>query len=200
MKFTGSLQGRLVLLFLVAPVPLVGFGVFSYLQSKQSLEKLAAADFSDRALSTADKVSRNLFERYGDIVDLSENPILASAKTAPDQKSKVLTRLVETRSPVYNVLVLTDGQGKVVASSNPAALNADASKEDWFIEGLRGDPYFSPSVKFDPLVNGPTVAFSMLVKDRDTGKELGVVSSRVDYGPLFSANLVRKEAFGRTGE
>ncbi|HEV8269611.1 MAG TPA: methyl-accepting chemotaxis protein [Thermoanaerobaculia bacterium] len=200
MKFTGTLQGRLVLLFLVALVPLVGFGVFSYLQSKKSLEKLVAADFSDRALSTADKVSRNLFERYGDIVDLSENPVLASAKTPPDQKSKVLTRLVETRSPVYNVLVLTDGQGKVVASSNPAALNADASKDDWFVEGLRGDPYFSPSVRFDPLVGGPTVAFSMLVKDRDTGKELGVVSSRVDYGPLFSENLVRKEAFGRTGE
>src|SRR3989442_13906203 len=117
MKFTGTLQGRLVLLFLAALVPLLGFGVFSYLQGKRSLEKLVAADSSDRALSTADKVSRNLFERYGDIVDLSENPILASAKVAPDAKSKVLTRLVETRSPVYSVLVLTDGQGKVIASS-----------------------------------------------------------------------------------
>jgi len=36
----------------------------------------------------------------------------------------------------------------------------------------------------------------MFVKDRDTGKEIGVVSSRVDYGPLFSENLLRKDAFG----
>lgn len=199
-KMTETLQGRIVLWFLMALFPLVGFGVFSYLSSKKSLERLVANDFSDRALSTADKVSRNLFERYGDIVDLSENPILASGKNPAELKSRTLTRLVETRSPVYSLIVITDVSGKVVASSNPAALGNDASKENWFIEGLRGDPYFSPTVRFDALVGGPTVDFSMLIKDRDTGKELGVVSSRVDYGPLFSENLIRKETFGRTGE
>jgi methyl-accepting chemotaxis protein len=40
----------------------------------------------------------------------------------------------------------------------------------------------------------------MLVKDEDSGKDLGVVLSRIDYGALFSENLVAKETFGKTGE
>jgi methyl-accepting chemotaxis protein len=200
MRMTNSLQGRIVLSFLLALVPLLGFGIFSYLQGKSSLEKLVAADFNDRAISTADKVSRNLFERYGDIVDLSENPTIASAKSAIETKNRALSRLVETRAPVYSFIVLTDMQGKVIASSNPPLMGSDQSKTDWFVEGLRGDPYFSPAVYLDPQIGGPTVAFSMLVKDRDTGKEIGVVSSRIDYGPLFSENLIKKETFGQTGE
>jgi methyl-accepting chemotaxis protein len=200
MKSAQTLQGRIVLMFLVALVPLVFFGAVTYWQGRVSLRKLVRADFADRAISTADKLSRTLFERYGDIVDLSENPAIASAKTPLEQKARVLARLVETRSPVYNVVVLADMAGKVVAASNPTLVGHDVTTEDWYTEGLRGDPYFSPAVYLDAVVNGPTVAFSMIVKDRDTGKELGVVSSRVDYGPLFSENLIKRETFGLSGE
>jgi methyl-accepting chemotaxis protein len=195
-----TLQRRIVLWFLLSLVPLVGFGVFTYLQGRASLERQIQADFADRAFSTADKVSRVLFERYGDIVDDAEDPLVSSATAPNEAKSAYLTRVVEIRAPVYSLVVLADTKGTVVAASNPTLVGADASRAEWFTEGLRGDPYFSPAVYFDPAVNGPTVAFSMIVKARETGKELGVICSRVDYGTLFSENLAKKEAFGRTGE
>jgi hypothetical protein len=85
-----SLRSRLVVWFLLAIVPLAGFGVFSHFRSRSSMRELVGNDFRDRAMSTADKVSRNLFERYADIVDLVENPVIASSKTSADQKSVVL--------------------------------------------------------------------------------------------------------------
>ena len=200
MRITNSLQRRVFLWSLLALVPLIGFGTFSYLQGEHSLEQRIASDLRDRAQSTADKVSRTLFERYGDIVDLAENPGLASARTPPEVWNRTFARLIETHVPVYAAFLLADVNGKVVASTKPAVLGGDVSKEDWFVAGLKGAPTFSPTVRFDPLVGGPGVSFSMLVRDRTTGREIGVVSSRVDYGPLFSENLLRKDAFGRTGE
>jgi methyl-accepting chemotaxis protein len=195
-----TLQRRIVLWFLLSLLPLVAFGAFTYWQGRSSIAQQVRTDFADRAAATADKVSRVLFERYGDIVDVAEDPALASERTSPEAKSSRLTRVVETRAPVYSVIVLADPKGTVTASSNPTLLGNDVSKAPWFVDGLRGDPYFSPAVYSDPVVGGPTVAFSMLVKDKESGKEIGVVCARVDYGPLFSENLAKKETFGRTGE
>ena len=196
----GSLRARLVVWFLLAIVPLAGFGVFSHFTGRRSMRELVGADFRDRAFSTADKISRNLFERYIDLIDRSQSANLASTKTTPEQKSAVLTRFVETRRPVYSSIVLTDAEGRVVAASRPDLVGTDESQAEWFVEGQSGEPFFSPSVHLDPTVGGATVAFSMLVKEPGSERVVGVVCARVDYGALFTENLVKKETFGKTGE
>lgn len=196
----GSLRARLVVWFLLAIVPLAGFGVFSLFAGRSSMRELVGADFRDRAFSTADKISRNLFERYIDIIDRSQSANLASTKTTPEQKSAVLARFVETRRPVYSSIVLTDAGGRVVAASRPDLVGTDESQAEWFVEGQSGEPFFSPSVYLDPTVGGATVAFSMLVKEQGSDRVVGVVCARVDYGALFTENLVKKETFGKTGE
>ena len=195
-----SLRARLVVWFLLAIVPLAGFGVFSLFAGRSSMRELVGADFRDRAYSTADKISRNLFERYIDIIDRSQSASLASTKSTPEQKSAVLARFVETRRPVYSSIVLTDVAGRVVAASRPDLVGADESQAEWFLEGQSGEPFFSPSVYLDPTVGGATVAFSMLVKEPGSDRVVGVVCARVDYGALFTENLVKKETFGKTGE
>lgn len=195
-----SLRARLVVWFLLAIVPLAGFGVFSLIAGRSSMRELVGADFRDRAYSTADKISRNLFERYIDIIDRSQSASLASTRSTPEQKSAVLARFVETRRPVYSSIVLTDAAGRVVAASRPELVGADESQAEWFLEGQSGEPYFSPSVYLDPTVGGATVAFSMLVKEPGSDRAVGVVCARVDYGALFTENLVKKEVFGKTGE
>ena len=195
-----SLRARLVVWFLLAIVPLAGFGVFSLFAGRSSMRELVGADFRDRAFSTADKISRNLFERYIDIIDRSQSASLASTKSTPEQKSAVLARFVETRRPVYSSIVLTDAAGRVVAASRPELVGADESQAEWFLEGQSGEPFFSPSVYLDPTVGGATVAFSMLVKEPGSDRVVGVVCARVDYGALFTENLVKKEVFGKTGE
>ncbi|MBI5442376.1 MAG: methyl-accepting chemotaxis protein [Deltaproteobacteria bacterium] len=200
-KAAGTLKRRIILWFLIALVPLIGLGAFSYVQTRHSLEALVQRDFKDRALSAADKISRTLFERYSDIVDLAEaRPLLASAGTPASVKSEILARITKNRSPVYSSVVLADMKGIIVASSSPALLSTDVSDEAWFQEGLLGDPYFSPAVYLDRALRRPVVAFSMLVKEPRTEQEVGVVSALVDYGRLFTENLVEKEAFGESGE
>ncbi|MDX9733906.1 MAG: methyl-accepting chemotaxis protein [Thermoanaerobaculia bacterium] len=196
----GSLRARLVVWFLLAVVPLAGFGVFSLYAGRASMRELVGADFRDRAFSTADKISRNLFERYIDIVDRSQSASLISTKSTPEQKSAVLARFVETRLPVYSSIVLANTEGRVIAASRPDLVGMDESQAEWFVEGQSGEPFFSPSVHQDPTVGGATVAFSMLVKEPGSERPLGVVCARVDYGALFTENLVKKETFGKTGE
>jgi len=195
-----SLRARLVVWFLLAIVPLAGFGIFSHFRSRASMRVLVGNDFRDRAMSTADKISRNLFERYADIVDFAENPVIASTRTTAEQKSAVLSNFVSNRSPVYVSIVFVDAAGKVVASSDPALLGADESGSDWFVEGQGGDPYYSPSVYRDERLGGPAVAFAWRVEEGGSGRAIGVVCARVDYGALFTENLVKKETFGKTGE
>jgi methyl-accepting chemotaxis protein len=199
-KPTWTLRRLIVLWFLLALVPLLGLGVFTFLDARSSVEAVIRDTLQGRALSVADKISRDLFERFGDITVASEHPDVASARTPDDTKSRVLKRLVEIHVPAYSAMVLTDMKGTVVASSNPRLLGTDVSKAAWFVGGRSGGTYHSPSVSFDEAVGGPAVAFARLVKDRLSGALLGVVSSYVDYGRLFSDNLVKKEAFGRTGE
>ena len=200
MELGNSLKRRIFIWSLALLVPLAGFGFFGYLQARRSVELLVQADYTDRALSTADKVSRSLFERHADIVEIAERPLLASSRTTPEVKSGVLTRAQSHRALVYSVLLLTNPSGVVVAASKTDLLGADLSGDPAFTEGLLGEPYYSPAVYLDRETQAPTVSFSMLVKDRDTGQDIGVVISRIDYGALFSENLVAKETFGRTGE
>ncbi len=196
----GSLRARLVVWFLLAIVPLAGFGVFSHFKGRSSMRELVGNDFRDRAMSTADKISRNLFERYIDIVDRSQSATLAGTKTTPEQKSATLARFVEARLPVYSSIVLTNAEGRVVAASRPDLVGTDESKADWFVEATGDEPYFSPTVYGDSTVGGPTIAFAMHVKEAGDASSSGVVCARVDYGALFTENLVKKETFGKTGE
>src|SRR5512140_3740649 len=101
MKGFQSLRSRLVVWFLLAIVPLAGFGVFSHVRGRSSMRELVGTDFRDRAMSAADKISRNLFERYADIVDVVENPVIASSKSSAEQKGVVLSNYVVNRAPVY---------------------------------------------------------------------------------------------------
>jgi methyl-accepting chemotaxis protein len=199
-KGFGSLRARLVVWFLLAIVPLAGFGVFSHFKGRASMRELVGNDFRDRAMSTADKISRNLFERYADIVDFAENPVIASSKSTSEQKGVVLANFVANRAPVYVSIVFAETSGRVTAASEPGLVGTNEAEAEWFLEGQGGDPYFSPTVYRDEKVGGPVVSFSWRVEEGGSGRTIGVVCARVDYGALFTENLVKKEAFGRTGE
>ena len=196
----GSIRARLVVWFLLALIPLAGFGVFSHVRGRSSMRDLVGADFRNRAMSTADKISRTLFERYVDIVDVADHPVISSARSTAADRDAVLSTFVSNRSPVYLSIVFADPSGRVVSASDRALVGTDASKEEWFLEGQGGDPWYSPTVGRDGKTGGPVVDFAWRVEEGGSGRGLGVVSARVDYGTLFTDNLVKKETFGKTGE
>jgi methyl-accepting chemotaxis protein len=195
-----SLRARLVVWFLLAIVPLAGFGIFAHLRGGASMREIVGNDFRDRAMSAADKISRNLFERYADIVEVVENPVIASGKSSAEQKGVVLANFVSNRAPVYTSIVFADTSGVVVAASDATLLGTKEAEAEWFLEGQGGDPYFSPSVTRDERTGSPVVSFAWRVEEGGSGRPIGVVCARVDYAALFTENLVKKETFGKTGE
>src|SRR6185436_810170 len=114
----------------------------------------------DRAASAADKLSRNLFDRYGDIQVIAKNPVLALDLPAPDQKSEVLATMVRTYAPVYTRVLVTDAAGNVAGSSDPALLGRNLNGEEWFKAALRGDVHYSPEVFRQPESRSLAVVFS----------------------------------------
>src|SRR6185369_11277002 len=72
--------------------------------------------------------------------------------------------------------------------------------EEWFRGALRGEVYYSPDVIRSPQTGALSVVFSAPLRDRASGKLMGVVASWVNWGVLFDEGLAKKERFGTTGE
>jgi methyl-accepting chemotaxis protein len=189
-----------VVLLGVALAPLGVFGALAYVNGRESLRQKVGGALEERAASAVDKLSRNLFDRYGDIQLIAQNPVLAVDIAAPEQKSEVLAAMVRTYAPMYTLFLVTDATGVVVGSSDPALLGRNESGEEWFKEALRGDVYYSPVVIRSQQTGALSVVFSAPLRDRAAGKLIGVVASWVNWGTLFDEGLAKKERFGETGE
>src|SRR5215470_17351448 len=112
LRTRGGLQKRLALVLLaVALAPLAVFGVLAYFNGRASLRQKVGEALEERAVSAVDKLSRNLFDRYGDIQVIAQNPVLAVDIAAPEQKSEVLAAMVRTYAPVYTLFSATDASG-----------------------------------------------------------------------------------------
>ena len=196
-----GIQRKLGLVLLsVALLPMGVFGFLAYVNGRSELEQKVSASLQDRAASAVDKLSRNLFDRYGDIQVIAQNPVLAVDIAAPEQKSEILAAMVRTYSPVYTLFSVTDANGVIVGSSDASLLGRNESGEDWFRGAQRGDVYYSPDVQRSPQTGALTVIFSAPMRDRASGKLMGVVASWVNWGVLFDEGLAKKERFGSTGE
>src|SRR5688500_2124072 len=125
-----GIQARLaVLLLSVALVPMGLFGALAYVNGRAELEDKVGASLQDRAASAVDKLSRNLFDRYGDIQVIAQNPVLAVDIAAPEQKSEILAGMVRTYAPVYTRFSVTDANGVVVRSSDASLLGRNEGSE-----------------------------------------------------------------------
>jgi methyl-accepting chemotaxis protein len=196
-----GIQRKLVLVLLaVALPPLALFGLLAYTNGKASLERQVGGALEDRAASAVDKLSRNLFDRFGDIQVISKNPVLTLDLPAPEQKSEVLATMVRTYAPVYTLFAVTDAQGVVVGSSDASLLGRNQGGEEWLKAALRGDVYNSPDVIRGNGDRDLSVVFAAPLRDQASGKLMGTVASWVNWSVLFDEGLAKKERFGETGE
>jgi methyl-accepting chemotaxis protein len=201
LRLPQGIQKKLALILLgVALLPMGLFGFLAYVNGRAELEDKVGASLQDRAASAVDKLSRNLFDRYGDIQVIAQNPVLAVDIAAPEQKSEILAAMVRTYAPVYTLFSVTDANGVVVGSSDASLLGRNESGEEWFRGALRGDVYYSPEVLRAAQTGATSVVFSAPLRDRASGRLMGVVASWVNWGVLFDEGLAKKERFGATGE
>ncbi len=105
-----------ILFLLVGLVPLIAVMILSQVSFKD-IRKVNASSLQNMAEGVADKIDRNLFERYGDVQAFGLNTILRDQSLWYQSDSPIVTAMnnyVDTYD-IYYLTVLVDLEGKVIA-------------------------------------------------------------------------------------
>ena len=143
-----TLRSKLIAFVLVlVTVPLVLLGVLAYLKSSADWRSASGNLLHSEALSTIDKIDRNLFERYGDV------QAFAKSEPAKSMDRRRLTAWMDTLmpiyTPIYKLMVVADTRGRIVAVNTVGPdgerldtaklIGRDVSGEKWFATAADGE-------------------------------------------------------------
>jgi methyl-accepting chemotaxis protein len=116
--------------------------------------RLAGFQVRQLAFEAADKLDRNLFERYGDVQAYAKSAAAISMDRT--QIERWMQTMLFTYRPIYRLMVVANTQGRIIASfgvdndsMDSSALwkkqdtnslrGLDVSKESWFVDASRND-------------------------------------------------------------
>ncbi len=134
-----SLRSKLVIGFgATVAVGLMAVAGLSYRQSRAILWTNAQTSLEQQAVALADKIDRNLFERYGDAQAFAFHP---GARGAQNQATSTANFFIQAYG-LYDLAIVADRDGKIVAVNNvdPAGKELDTKMligrsvkgEEWF--------------------------------------------------------------------
>ncbi|HEX9154842.1 MAG TPA: hypothetical protein VF819_04715, partial [Nitrospira sp.] len=164
------------LIILMNLVALVA-GAFLLRNVEHRLIVAAGEELTIAAAEVSDKLDRLLFERFGDAQMMAR----AFALRSPDARylSSYLGWMKANYAPIYLWLGVTDGQGMMVASTEPSLQGRDYSQADWFQGARQTRKIQADDVAVRDAESGVgTVAFTAPILDSE-GTFLGVVTTRV---------------------
>ncbi|MCB0874016.1 MAG: methyl-accepting chemotaxis protein [Thermoleophilia bacterium] len=218
-----TLKQRLIASLLAAGlVPLLLVGIGGYRVMSGMLTDNTNAYLAESAINTNDVLDRNLFERYGDVQAFA---LSASAKSMqPAQARKWIDTMMGIYTPVYNLMVVADTRGRIIAVNGVDIEGKDISARtrkligrnvagtDWFKAATAADLPAGQTVvediHEDPLTeavwgkNSPQIHamnFSYPIRN-DAGETVGVWSNRVNADLMDVVLASAKESAKEKGE
>lgn len=163
----------IVLMTLVA----FGVGVLLLRYVEHRLVAAAGEELTVAAAEVSDKLDRLLFERRGDAQMLARAFSLSSFN--PAYLTGYLGWMKATYAPVYHWMGVTDGQGVVVASTDPTLRGKSYASAEWFRQVRATKKLLVQDVASHEADQGiETVGFTAPILDSE-GTFLGVVTTRV---------------------
>ena len=115
-----GVTAKLVALFVIfGIVPMMAIWIVAYIATGSSIENNGKAQLLDTAEQLADKIDRNLFERYGDVQAFAMNEMIRRTSrwydVSPNNPiSKSLDGYVKTYG-IYSLMIIVDLDGNVIA-------------------------------------------------------------------------------------
>ncbi|WP_299410080.1 methyl-accepting chemotaxis protein [Acaryochloris sp. IP29b_bin.148] len=177
-----SLKAKATTLALVIGVaPIIGVGTAAYFFANQSISQKIIETKETSTTQVAAKVASYMRERYGDIqimssLDIFIDPTLRGS-TTKQAKQAALDKFIDAYT-IYNSIAFFDLKGNVLAQSSGEALGNHSDRS-----------YFQAALKSDkPIISQPLLSKSSglisvysanVVRDRGTGKPIGVVRARL---------------------
>jgi methyl-accepting chemotaxis protein len=161
-----SLKYRLVaVMSLIGVAIIMLIGVAAYWQSQNALKEAIGQKFQALAISTTEKIDRNLFERYGDVQAFAFS-VPAVDKLSGKSNDRELTAFIDkmmTSYGLYDMMILVDAHGRVVAANSVtnegkpvdtrSLIGSNLKDLEWFRTCIAGTVMDGQSYFNDPHVD-----------------------------------------------
>jgi methyl-accepting chemotaxis protein PixJ len=176
-----------VLAIALGTIPTLAVGGIAYTLASKSVTQQIVNTHQYKAGEAIDKLTRFVFERYGDIQILATLPILRnsslSAAVSLQEKQKVLTKFAETYQ-VYDSIAIYGVDGNLIVNGGKEKAPANNADREYFQIALKtGKPYVS-----EPIISKVTkianIFFAAPIKDSVTGKTIAVIRTRMPVKDL----------------
>lgn len=185
---TWSLRTKTTLLAIaLGTLPVLAIGGVGYFLASRTLTQSASDTKKEQSVEIMDKITRFVFERYGDVQTLANFPIFRNAKqratVSSAEKEQILTRFADTYQ-VYDSIAVYGVDGNLLVSGGKEAAPANISDREYFQVALKtGKPYVSQPV-ISRVTKLPSIFFSAPIKDVATDKIIAVVRTRMPVADL----------------
>lgn len=145
MKHWGIASKLVALFSLFGLIPMVAIGFIAFNASK-NMEANVGSEFETTAEMIADKIDRNLFERYGDVQAFGLNEVILrqsnwGLRPANNDISAAMNQYVTTYG-IYYLTILVDTDGNPIAVNSVNAEGAPISTEALMTKNYGETPWF----------------------------------------------------------
>ena len=141
-----GIAAKLVTLFCIfGVVPMAAVGMIAF-NSAEGMKEKVGARFQAASQGIADKVDRNLFERYGDVQAFGYNDVVHRVSqwydpTPYNSVSMAMNKYVAAYG-IYDLTILVDTKGDVIAVNNKNAQGEPIDSEFIFKKNYGETPWF----------------------------------------------------------
>ncbi len=206
-----SLKSQISLIILAFSSAAILIGLVIAFRFYQTVSEDKVSLLNSISENIADKIDRNLFERYGDVQAFSVSE--PAQRMDLPRLDHFIATMMTIYSPVYDYMIVADLNGRIVAvntvDKSGAAIEtkkligSDVSKEAWYQKAIKGE--IAPATSFveDPKadsliqellgVKKRYMNFTSPIRD-SKGNIIGVWSNRASWEDVVESMLKEESA------
>ena len=171
-----------ILAIMIGSFPVLLVGIAGYLIADNTVTTQVRTSHTQASNSTADKISRFMFERYGDAQVLANLPIFTDPKVrkiySTAERSEILTKYAENYG-VYDSIAVFDLQGNTLVQMRDGKPISNYSDRPYFQEAIKtGKAVLNP-----PAVSKSSgkvsIEIAAPIRDAETNQIIGALRTRI---------------------
>lgn len=179
-----SLRAKLQFWFqVVGLVPAICLGLSSYYSSSSNSLHDRGMELHLMAEQTADKIDRNLFERYGDVQAFAANPLANGKPEEITSAANTFTRLYG----IYDLMIVADAQGRIIATNSVTFDGKGFDNSSLTGQSVKGEAWF------DEVISGRIRPGQSYFADMATDKRIADVTRGTGHALAFAAPILDAE-------
>jgi twitching motility protein PilJ len=178
-----SLQSKsTILAIMIGSLPVLLTGIAGYLIADNTVSEKVKTTHTQATQSTADKINRFMFERYGDAQVLANLPIFTDPKARKiyslAERSEILTKYAENYG-VYDSIAVFDLQGNTIVQMRDGKPISNYSDRPYFQEAIKtGKPVLNPPAK-SKSSGKVSIEIAAPIRDSESNQIIGALRTRI---------------------